>query len=130
VYQARDFMRWNRINLPLVRKAYAGFNHDDHGDYFACALGATADQHQSCAWVVAASMDLALASAFLKDNGDVDPSYKAFFAHGTCHDFVDDSDPSCSYDSTSAFGTPLNDWTRGWGEVPGFDWPMAAKPVQ
>jgi hypothetical protein len=126
-YQYYNIEIYNRTTFPEIRKGLVAFYSDAILAYFACLLGAKPDGNGSCAHAVAESLMSAVENAILEPSGAVDPTYKTFLANGTCHDDLGDSDPACAFDSISTQGVKLNDWIRGWMEVPGFDWPMLAR---
>jgi hypothetical protein len=127
LYQLRDVEAYNRAHFPAVRKGLVAFYADAELDWFACALGATPDHQVSCARAIADSLTNALDFAVLDPSGAVDPAYKVFFAKGTCHDYLGDDGSTCSYDTITSQGVRLDDWVRGWMEVPGYDWPLVAR---
>jgi hypothetical protein len=111
-------MRWNRINLKSVRKAFT----DDYADFalsaFACLLGA--DCSDDGAQAMASSIEYAFNSAILGGGDD----YRAYLHDGNCHNEREwddpESTPGCNYDDMTQDGVRFNDWVRGWLEVPGF----------
>jgi hypothetical protein len=103
--------RYNRLDLPDVRKGFVDDYRDQTVEFYACLFDPTNSQ---CAGDVRAT--LLDAAAQLDD----DPNYRVFFHEGICHveevgdgnTVANGSDPSCDFDVVPA------DWTPSSGTLP------------